>query len=91
MIKLDAVTGLDLDLYNAVHPIREGYIFDDFSNWTPLTLMKKKKKKKSDALRDLIKFIKFLLTTSGNTVRIVRTDDGKECNNNFKVNSASQH
>jgi hypothetical protein len=44
MIKLDAVTGLDLDLYNAVHPIREGYIFDDFSNWTPLTLMKKKKK-----------------------------------------------
>ena len=40
-------------------------------------------KKKSDASRDLIKFIKFLQTTSGNTVRIVRTDGGKEYDNNF--------
>ena len=40
-------------------------------------------KKKSDASRDLIKFIKFLQTTSGNTVRIVRTYGGKEYDNNF--------
>jgi hypothetical protein len=40
-------------------------------------------KKKSDASRDLIKFIKFLQTTSGNTVRIVRTHCGKKYDNNF--------
>lgn len=52
---------------------------DDYSNWTSVTLMKKK----SDAAKHLIKFIQFLKTTSGNSVRIVRTDGGKEYDNIF--------
>jgi hypothetical protein len=123
MLKLNAVTGFDLDFNNAVHSICEGCIFgkmtrspfpssstksesvghiihsdigivsipspsgehyysiskDDYSNWTSVTLMKKK----SDAAKHLIKFIQFLKTTSGNSVRIVRTDGGKEYDNIF--------
>lgn len=50
---------------------------DDSSNWTFVVCMKKK----SDATKLLMKFIAFVKRATGRDVRIVRTDGGKEYDN----------
>ena len=50
---------------------------DDFSNWTSIVCMKRK----SDATKLLMKFIAFVKRATGRDVRIVRTDGGKEYDN----------
>ena len=52
---------------------------DGFSNWTSIALMKKK----SDTADIFIKFVTFLKTTTGKTVKILRTDGGKEYDNDY--------
>ena len=64
---------------------------DDFSNWTAVALMKKK----SEAANFFIKFAAFLKTAIGKSVKILRTDGGKEYNNeylnNYLTNSGIVH
>ena len=64
---------------------------DDFSNWTAVALMKKK----SEAANFFIKFAAFLKTATGKSVKILRTDGGKEYNNeylnNYLTNSGIVH
>jgi hypothetical protein len=50
---------------------------DDFSNWTSVVCMKKK----SDATKLLMKFIAFVKRATDRNVKIVRTDGGKEYDN----------
>lgn len=52
---------------------------DDCSNWSATALLRKK----SDAGKFFMKFIAFILTATGKKVKIVRTDGGKEYNNNI--------
>ena len=52
---------------------------DGFSNWTSMALMKKK----SDTADIFIKFVAFLETTTGETVKMLRTDGGKEYDNDY--------
>jgi hypothetical protein len=55
---------------------------DDYSNWTSMALMKKK----SDAADFFIKFVAFVKTATGKTVKILRTDGGKEYDNGYLNN-----
>lgn len=54
---------------------------DDYSSWAPLRLMKQTSKAK-----DLfIKCVAFVKTTTGNGVKILRTDGGTEYESNKKI------
>lgn len=55
---------------------------DDYSNWTSVVLMKKK----SDVADYFIKFAAFVNTATGKTVKILRTDGGKEYDNTYLNN-----
>ncbi len=55
---------------------------DDYSNWTSMALMKEK----SEVADLFIKFVAFVKTTTGKTIRILRTDGGKEYDNNYLNN-----
>ena len=52
---------------------------DDYSGWTSVRLMKRK----SEAAAHLLNFIAFVETSTGNKVKIVRSDQGTELGSNY--------